>query len=58
VCLSFLTGPDVTLEVLRSAYEPSDAERLMALEKQYDPDNVFRINHNIPIAGTPQATNR
>lgn len=58
VCLNFLTGPDVTLEVLRSAYVPSDFERLMALKKQYDPENVFRINHNIPVAGAPRATNR
>jgi hypothetical protein len=56
VCLNFLTGPDVTLEVLRSAYVPSDFERLMALKKRYDPDNVFRINHNIPVAGATQAT--
>jgi FAD/FMN-containing dehydrogenase len=51
VCLNFLTGPDITLDVLRSAYLPADFERLVTLKKRYDPQNVFRINHNIPVSG-------
>jgi FAD/FMN-containing dehydrogenase len=51
VCLNFLTGPEITLEVLRSAYLPADFERLVTLKKRYDPHNVFRINHNIPVSG-------
>jgi FAD/FMN-containing dehydrogenase len=47
VCLNFLTGPEVTPEVLRSAYLPEDFDRLVALKQQYDPGNLFRINHNI-----------
>lgn len=47
VCLSFLTGP-VSPDVLRSAYLPADLQRLMVLKRQYDPTNMFRINHNIP----------
>jgi UDP-N-acetylenolpyruvoylglucosamine reductase len=50
VCANFLTGPAVTTDVLRSAYLPTDFERLVALKKRYDPDNVFRINHNIAPA--------
>jgi hypothetical protein len=47
VCPNFLIGPEVTPEVMRSAYLPADFERLTALKKQYDPQNMFRINHNI-----------
>jgi hypothetical protein len=50
VCANFLTGPEVTAEVLRSAYLPADFERLVALKKRYDPENLFRINHNIAPA--------
>jgi UDP-N-acetylenolpyruvoylglucosamine reductase len=49
-CLNFLAGPDVTIDELRSAYLAEDFARLVALKIQYDPDNMFRINHNIPPA--------
>lgn len=32
------------------AYGPAKLERLMALKRRYDPENLFRINHNIPPA--------
>lgn len=47
VCLNFLSGPEVTTEILRSAYLAEDFDRLAVLKKRYDPENVFRINHNI-----------
>ncbi len=32
------------------AYGPAKLERLMDLKRRYDPENLFRINHNIPPA--------
>lgn len=48
VCPNFLSGPDVTIAELRSGYRPDDFSRLVELKGRYDPDNTFRINHNIP----------
>ena len=31
-----------------AAYGPAKLERLMAVKRRYDPENLFRINHNIP----------
>jgi hypothetical protein len=35
-------------EAPRSAYSPANYQRLAALKEQYDPQNVFRFNHNLP----------
>jgi FAD/FMN-containing dehydrogenase len=34
-------------DVARSAYGPETYERLVALKRQYDPTNVFRLNQNV-----------
>jgi FAD/FMN-containing dehydrogenase len=47
VFLNFLAGAHSAGEPVRNAYEPRDLDRLRALKAQYDPTNVFRLNHNI-----------
>ncbi|GAB3479064.1 FAD-binding oxidoreductase [Amycolatopsis cihanbeyliensis] len=49
-CLNFLYGERAGVEQVRTAYEPRDYRRLAELKARYDPDNLFRLNHNIPPA--------
>ncbi len=35
---------------IRSAYPGATWDRLREVKRQYDPDNLFRLNHNIPPA--------
>jgi hypothetical protein len=35
---------------VRAAYNDAYSRRLTTIETTYDPDNLFRINHNIPPA--------
>jgi FAD/FMN-containing dehydrogenase len=37
---------------VRAAYSPATWERLTAIKAEWDPDNVFRLNQNIPPAGS------
>jgi FAD/FMN-containing dehydrogenase len=41
---------DTRLKPVRSAFGDSAWQRLVELKRQWDPDNVFRLNHNIPSA--------
>jgi len=38
-------------EGMRRAYPPATLERLTRVKAQYDPDNLFRLNLNVPPAG-------
>jgi hypothetical protein len=42
--LNFLADPGRTA----TAYRPGDYRRLQQVKAAYDPDNLFRVNHNIP----------
>jgi FAD/FMN-containing dehydrogenase len=35
---------------VRAAYPGPTWDRLRELKRRYDPDNLFRLNHNIPPA--------
>jgi FAD/FMN-containing dehydrogenase len=39
-----------TEETVRAAYPGATWDRLRELKRRYDPDNLFRLNHNIPPA--------
>jgi FAD/FMN-containing dehydrogenase len=39
--------PDEGIARLRSSYGPEKYERLVALKREWDPDNLFRLNQNI-----------
>ena len=43
--VNFMT--DEPVERVRAAYGPEKHGRLVALKRRFDPDNVFRSNHNI-----------
>jgi hypothetical protein len=45
---SLLSPADATAQETRKAYAPDVYERLREVKALYDPDNTFRINHNIP----------
>jgi FAD/FMN-containing dehydrogenase len=47
--VNFLADPARTA----SAYSDDDHTRLRKVKRAYDPDNFFRLNHNIRPAGTP-----
>jgi FAD/FMN-containing dehydrogenase len=49
-------GPDANARV-REAYGPSKHQRLVALKRRWDPDNVFRLNANVsPDGANPPAS--
>src|SRR5262245_29705622 len=48
--LNFLSDPART----ETAYTAHNYRLLRDVKKAYDPDNFFRINHNIPPAGRPE----
>ncbi|MDX6533718.1 MAG: hypothetical protein QOF68_1462, partial [Gaiellales bacterium] len=41
-------APDEPIERVRAAYGDAKFERLRRLKRRYDPENLFRFNHNIP----------
>ncbi|NUR71968.1 MAG: FAD-binding oxidoreductase [Hamadaea sp.] len=46
----FLFDHDSAPELVRRAYTAENYRRLAELKAKYDPDQLFRINHNIPPA--------
>lgn len=45
--LNFMSAYDTTPDRVRAAYQLETYERLLTAKKTYDPQNIFRINHNL-----------
>ncbi|MEU0886086.1 FAD-binding oxidoreductase [Lentzea sp. NPDC005914] len=45
VCVNFLSGPDITAAELATGYLPGDFDRLAAIKKAVDPQDMFRTHH-------------
>ena len=45
--LNFLGSHDAQENTVRRAFEPETFARLLEVKAAYDPENVFRLNHNI-----------
>ncbi|WP_436531798.1 FAD-binding oxidoreductase [Actinoplanes sp. HUAS TT8] len=48
--LNFMFEADADEKTAALAYAPEAYERLAAIKREFDPANLFRINHNIPPA--------
>ena len=48
--INFVDAGNAGPELTRSAYTPETFQRLRELKAKYDPNNVFRFNHNITPA--------
>jgi hypothetical protein len=48
--VNFFGAADATTEAVPTGYRPETYQRLVDVKKTYDPQNVFRLNHNIPPA--------
>ena len=45
--INSLDAANTSPHLIRAAYLPGNYRKLVALKNKYDPDNVFRFNHNI-----------
>jgi hypothetical protein len=47
--LNFLGAADATSERVAAAFSLEHLRRLAEIKRNYDPDNLFRFNHNVPV---------
>ncbi|GIJ70482.1 hypothetical protein Voc01_053990 [Virgisporangium ochraceum] len=47
--VNFLTSYDTSPDRVRAAYAPDAFARLVGVKRRFDPKNLFRVNHNIPV---------
>jgi FAD/FMN-containing dehydrogenase len=50
--LNFMGIDDVAPDRVRIAFAPADFARLQEVKAAYDPQNLFRVTHNIPASAT------
>jgi FAD/FMN-containing dehydrogenase len=47
---NYFSVRDARADRIRGAYDPAAYQRLSAIKRAWDPENIFRINNNIPPA--------
>jgi FAD/FMN-containing dehydrogenase len=52
--LNFAGVEDGSTDAVRRLYRPGDLARLQQVKAAYDPDNLFRVNFNIPPERSPR----
>lgn len=50
IYLNFVADGEDSEGMLRAAYGDANYDRLVEIKTRFDPDNVFRLNQNIPPA--------
>jgi FAD/FMN-containing dehydrogenase len=53
--LNFMAAQDTGASDVSAAYDEADYHRLRGIKRRFDPDNLFRLNHNIPPEERPMA---
>jgi FAD/FMN-containing dehydrogenase len=56
--LNFIGAGGLSAAAVRAAYAAEDYRRLLSIKRAYDPENLFRGNHNIPPAVPAKPTGR
>ena len=54
--VNFLAGAHVSAADVRAAYGTATWARLTTVKTTWDPENVFRINHNVPPRTLEEST--
>ncbi|MCM3302264.1 nuclear transport factor 2 family protein [Streptomyces pseudogriseolus] len=56
--LNFMAAQDTGVSDVRAAYDEAGYRRLRSVKTRFDPDNLFRLNHNIPPEEHPMSDDK
>lgn len=56
--LNFMAAQDTGVSDVRAAYDEAHYRRLRSVKTRFDPDNLFRLNHNIPPEERPMCDDK
>ncbi|MFJ6392444.1 nuclear transport factor 2 family protein [Streptomyces sp. NPDC091972] len=56
--LNFMAAQDTGATAVSAAYDEAAYHRLRGIKRRFDPDNLFRLNHNIPPEERPMADDK